>query len=458
MELELFCWEEINKLKTGTIVTYKEIFQLSLPIMAGSAIENLTAIINIAFLGRVGSVALGAVAIGGIFYLALVMLGFGFGIGTQIIVSRRFGEKNYKDIGTTLHHAFAFLLPLAIIIFFLVHAFGTGLFKSFLKSNEVFMGVKGFMYYRIWGILFAFTNILFRAFYVGIQKTFVIGLCSAIIALFNIFFDFSLIFGNFGLPKMGVAGAGLSSVISEIAGTLFLIIYTVYRSDIKEFALVQISKFNLNLLSRIFKVASPVMLQFSISFGGWFAFFLMVEKMGEIPLAASNIIRTFYMIVLLPIWGYAAATNTLVSYKMGSSSVSEIIPLMKKLIGLSLVTVTSLVIITDLFSHSFFKIFTNNPILIEACHPILIVVSISSILVTFAVILFNVVSGAGKTQVTLITEFIVITLYVAWTYFLVHFTNASIAIVWTAEILYGVAMALLSGLYLKYGNWRKAVV
>jgi putative MATE family efflux protein len=445
-------------LKAGTTVTYKEIFQLSLPIMAGSAIENLTAIINIAFLGRVGSVALGAVAIGGIFYLALVMLGFGFGIGTQIIVSRRYGEKNYSDIGATLHHAFAFLLPLAIVILILVHAFGAGFFQGFLKSNEVLTGVREFMYYRIWGILFAFTNILFRAFYIGIQKTFVIGLCSMIIAVFNIFLDFSLIFGNFGFPKMGVAGAGLSSVVAEIAGTIFLIVYTIYRRDINEFALTKFAKLSMDQLRRIFKVASPVMLQFSISFGGWFAFFLMVEKMGEIPLAASNIIRTFYMIVLLPIWGYAAATNTLVSYKMGSSAVEEIVPLMKKLIGLSLLTVTALVIITDLFSTSFFKIFTNNPVLIEACHPILVVVSISSVLVTFAVIIFNVVSGAGKTQVTLITEFIVISLYVAWTYFLVHFSKSSIAMVWSAEILYGVAMGILSGLYLKFGNWRKGVV
>jgi len=198
--LELFFWEEINKLK-NTTVTYKEIFQLSLPIMAGSAIENLTTIINIIFLGRVGAVALGAVAVGGIFYLALIMLGFGFGIGTQIIVSRRFGEKKYEDIGNTLHHAASFLLPLAIILLVLVQTLGNNFFQSFLKSHDVCTGVKDFMHFRIWGILFAFTNILFRAFYIGIQKTRVIGYCSLIIALFNIFFDYTLIFGNFGLPK-----------------------------------------------------------------------------------------------------------------------------------------------------------------------------------------------------------------------------------------------------------------
>ncbi len=426
--------------------------------MAGSAIENATAIINTAFLGRVGTIALGAVAIGGIFNLALVMLGFGFGIGTQIIIARRYGEKNYSDIGNTLHHSMAFLLPLAIIIFFLVQYFGKFFFHNFLKSPEIYSGVIAFMHYRIWGIAFAFTNILFRAFYTGIQKTRAIGYSSAIIAIFNIFLDYSLIFGNFGFPKMGVAGAGLSSVISEVVGTLFLMIYTISRRDISEFALTRFVKFSFDLLGKIFKVASPVMLQFSISFGGWFVFFMLVERMGEIPLAASNIIRTFYMIVLLPVWGYAAATNTLVSYKMGSAAIEEILPLVRKIIGLSLLTVLSLVLLTNLFSHSFFKIYTTNQALIEACHPILIVVSISSVLVTFAVILFNVVSGTGKTKVTLFTECFVISLYVAWTYFLVHHVKASIAVVWTAEILYGIAMAAISGLYLKFGNWRKAVV
>ncbi len=314
----------------GTNITYKEIFQLSLPIIAASAIENLTTIVNTAFLGRVGPLALGAVAIGGIFYLALVMIGFGFGIGAQIIVARRYGENDIKEIGRTMLHAAMFLLSMAFVIFFIVRIYGGVFLGSILKSPDLIAAVKSFMSYRICGIVFAFTNILFRAFYIGIQRTRIIGFSSSIIASVNIFLDFSLIFGHFGFPKMGVAGAGLSSVIAEITGTIFLVSYTFIRKDINEFRRVHNSKFSFSLLKRIFKVASPVMLQFSVSFGGWFVFFLLVEKMGELQLAVSNIIRTYYMIVLLPLWGYASATNTLVSYKIGCSSINEIMPLLKK--------------------------------------------------------------------------------------------------------------------------------
>lgn len=441
-----------------TTVSYSEIFKLSLPIIAGSVIENISTLINTAFLGRVGAVSLGAAAVGGIFYLALVMIAFGFGIGTQIIVARRYGEKNLSEIGKTLHHASAFLFPLAICIFLLFEFKGDAFFKHFMKSDEVYAGVHGFMSYRIWGIFFAYANILFKAFYIGILRTWIIGVSSLIIAVVNIFFDYALIFGHFGFPEMGISGAGLASVIAEITGTVFFIVYTFSKKDISEFNITRLSKFSFELLRNIFKIASPVMAQFALSFGGWFVFFLLVEQMGEIPLAVSNLIRTVYMIVLLPLWGYASATSTLVSYKIGSGLTHEIGPMVRKIIILSFISVTSLVLIVDIFSHSYFRVFTNDTELIKNSFPVLYVVNLSSVLVSIGVILYNVVAGAGKTMITLITEFVVMSIYVAWAYFLVEYGKGSVAMVWTSEVWYGIAMGLMSGLYLKYGNWRKAKV
>ncbi len=441
-----------------TTVSYKEIITLSLPIIAGSAIENFTILINTAFLGHVGSVALGAAAIGGIFYLALVMVGYGFGIGAQIIIARRYGEKNVSEIGTTIHHAAFFLGFVALIFFSSILLWGNIFFNHFLQSKAIYSGVKEYMQFRIWGIFFAYTNILFKAFYTGILKTKVIGISSAIIALFNIFFDFSLIFGHFGFHQMGIAGAGLASVIAEFAGTLFFFIYTFSHKGISEFNITRFSKLSFRVLWNILKIASPVMAQFTVSFGGWFAFFIMVERMGEVPLAISNIIRTVYMIVLLPLWGYSSTTNTLTSYKIGGGKIDEVIPLLKKIIKLSLITVASFILIINLFSHSWFQLFTNDPEIISGCLPVLWIVSISSVFISFAFILYSGVAGTGNTLVSLVIETTIITLYVIWTYFTSHSSYSSIALVWSAEIIYGVAMVILSGLYLTFGNWKNAKV
>ena len=83
---------------SGSIrVTYKHIWKISGPIILGLVAQNLLNVIDTIFLGRVGEVALGAGAIGGLFYLAVVMLGIGFGTGTQILIGRRNGEKNFAS-------------------------------------------------------------------------------------------------------------------------------------------------------------------------------------------------------------------------------------------------------------------------------------------------------------------------------------------------------------------------
>jgi putative MATE family efflux protein len=441
-----------------TTITYKEIILLSLPIIAGSAIDNFIILMNTAFLGHVSQVSLGAAAIGGIYYLALVMVGFGFGIGTQIIIARRLGENKRSEIGSTLHHSTAFLAPIALLFLVLTLYFGKSFFHYFIHSKDIYNSVMVYMHFRIFGIFFAFFNILFRSFYTGILKTKVIGYSSAIIAVFNVFFDYTLIFGHFGFPALGIAGAGISSVIAEVSGSTFFLVYTFMHKGIDEFNITSFAKLKFKILWNILKVASPVMLQFAVSFGGWFAFFIMVEGMGETPLAISNIIRTVYMIVLLPLWGYSSTTNTLTSYKIGTGNIGEVGPLIRKIIKLSFVTVISFVIIINLFAHSWFRLFTNDIILINGCIPVLQVVSISSIFISFAFILYNGVAGTGNTKISLFIETFIITLYVFWTYFTTHEIHPSIAKVWTSEILYGIAMAFLSGLYLKFGNWKKASI
>ena len=74
--------------------TYNNIWQISYPIILSLVAQNVVNVTDTAFLGRVGEVELGASAIGGLFYISIFMLGFGFGTGAQILIARRNGEKN----------------------------------------------------------------------------------------------------------------------------------------------------------------------------------------------------------------------------------------------------------------------------------------------------------------------------------------------------------------------------
>ena len=79
--------------------TNKEIWNVSYPIFLGLLAQNIINVTDTAFLGRVGEVELGASAMGGLFYICVFTIAFGFSVGSQILIARRNGEGRYKDVG-----------------------------------------------------------------------------------------------------------------------------------------------------------------------------------------------------------------------------------------------------------------------------------------------------------------------------------------------------------------------
>ena len=97
--------------------SYRCIWLMAYPILISLIMEQMIGITDTAFLGRVGEVELGASAIAGVYYLAIFMIGFGFTVGSQILMARRNGEGNYKAIGGIFYQGIYFLLLMSAVIF-----------------------------------------------------------------------------------------------------------------------------------------------------------------------------------------------------------------------------------------------------------------------------------------------------------------------------------------------------
>lgn len=438
-----------------TSITYKEIWKIAYPIILGSIVQNIISVTDTAFLGRVGEIELGAAAIGGVFYLTLIMLGFGFSVGAQIIVARRFGENRCNEIGKIIEHSHYFLIVLAIVLISSMHVTIPKILDKVLQSDDIVGATGEYLNYRIFGLFFAFINFGFRAFYIGIARTKVITFTTVFMALANVFFDYALIFGKFGFSEYGIAGAAIASVIAEISACIFFILYTIRFVDLKYFDLFRFRRFDFFLLKRVLKVAFPMMMQNFVSFIGWFFFFLFVEKMGEHSLAISNIIRSVYVVMLIPIWGFASATNTLVSYVIGRDRKYEVIPIVIKVVKMSLAGILFLVCINISIPELILSIYTNDNSLIIDSLPVLYIVSISAFCIAFGFVFFSGVSGTGMTRVSFIMEVVAVFIYILIIYVFVYILNTNIQIVWTVEIIYGLIIGLISYYYLKLGNWQK---
>ena len=274
-----------------TKYTYKQIWLIAYPILISLLMEQMIGMTDTAFLGRVGEVELGASAIAGVFYMVIFMVAFGFSIGAQILIARRNGERQYKEIGDLFYQGIYFQVGMATVMFLLSYCFSPIILKRIVASEHIYEAATSYLHWRVFGAFFSFSAVMFRAFFLGTTQTKTLTLNSIVMVLSNVVFNYILIFGKFGFPALGIAGAAIGSSLAELVSLLFFILYTRSRIDCRKYGLDRIPKFRLDVLKRMLNVSFWTMIQNFFSLSTWFLFFLYVEHLGERSLAVTNIVR-----------------------------------------------------------------------------------------------------------------------------------------------------------------------
>jgi len=437
------------------LTSNKNIFNIAYPICLTLIAQNIINVTDTAFLGHVSKVALGASAIGGIFYIAMYMIGFGFSQGAQILIGRRNGEQNYKKIGLIFNNGLLFNLLLGGIIFAFSYFQIPNIIRFLVNSENIYKAVLEYLDYRIFGFFFSFANIIFRSLYVGITKTKVLTVSAVITALSNVFLDYAMIFGNFGFPEMGIAGAGLASVIAEGITFVFLLLYTILKTDTKRYGLFIFSKIDWKVIKQTLSLSVFIMFQFMISMFTWFLFFIFIERMGEEPLAITNIGRSLYMLLMIPGAALSMTVSTLISNLIGAGRKSEVIPFLNRMIRITLMFVLPITAFTFAFPELIARVYTHDVELIKNCTSVMRVVSLAMIFCAVGNMIFNAVSGTGNTRTAFAIELTTILFYISYVYYTTIISPSSTAVVWMSEFVYWTIVGTLSYWYMTKGNWQK---
>ena len=195
-----------------TSVTTKTIWKIAVPIMAGNLAQTLISFTDTAFLGHLGIVELGASMMAGLYYFVFTTMAMGFAIGIQIIIARRYGEKEFSKIGSIFQHGALFIFLIGLLLFLIIKSSSTLLLDFIIDSANIYSAAMEYIDYRQYGIIFVCFNYLYRALYIGLSNTKVITYSTLIMAVTNIVLDYGLIFGKIGLPEMGIGGAALASL------------------------------------------------------------------------------------------------------------------------------------------------------------------------------------------------------------------------------------------------------
>lgn len=434
--------------------TNKRIWSVSYPIFLSLLAQNVINVTDTAFLGRVGEVELGASAMGGLFYICAFTIAFGFSTGSQIVMARRNGERNYTEVGPVMIQGAFFLFTLAAVLFTLSRFFAGDLMRLLISSDTILKATEEFLDWRVFGFFFSFVNVMFRALFISITRTKILTLNAILMAITNVVLDYLLIFGHGGFPQMGIKGAAIASVVAEGVSILFFLVYTRMTVDIKKYALNQVRSFNFGLLKRVLGISIFTMLQYFVAMITWFMFFVAVERLGQRELAIANIVRSVYIVMLIPVSSLATTTNSFVSNAIGAGHIGQVIPVISRIAKLSFGIMAVCVAVVCLMPEMILSVYTNDAALIADSVSSVYVISVALLVCAVSNIVFNGVSGTGNTRSALIIELGVLVFYCLYVYVVGMRLHMPVYICFTVEILYYAGLLVFCIMYLRKAAWQ----
>ena len=417
--------------------------------------QTLINVTDTAYMGRVGEIELGATALVSVYYLTIYMAIFGFSVGAQIFIGRRNGEGNYNKIGDIVIQGVLFLLGVAALFVGLSKWLSPILLSNIVSSKQILTACTDYLDWRIWGLLFSAVSVMCRAFFVGITRTGVLVWNSVILTVSNVIFNYIFVFGAFGVPAMGIAGAAIGSVLAEALAMLQFVVYAIMKVDMKRYGISRQIKFAPDVIRGILSLSVWTMLQNFLTHAVWFVFFLAIEHLGEEQLAITNIVRSGSSLIFMPIIAFASTASTLVSNAMGAARTGDVILIIRRCIAMSYAVIVPLIIIIAFIPQTYMRIFTDNVAILQGSVASVYVMLGFNLIAIPACIFFHSVSGTGNTRLALGVEVVATILYAIAIYGIIFSIRADVAVCWSVEYIYWTTILICSALYFRYGKWRE---
>lgn len=435
-------------------ISNKQILRIALPITASIIVPQINFITNNVFLGGLGQLSLALAGITGVYYLVFAVAGHGLNNGLQALISRRAGENRLEAIGSLFSQGIRISLVFALIGMLFTWFIAPSLLRLSLHDAESVRICIRFLNIRIFGLPFLYLYQMRNALLVGTNQSKYLVIGTATEALSNIFFDYSLIYGKFGMPELGFDGAAYASIISEILGLLVIFLVIRYNGLARKLDLFRNWKMDGKRIRLILTQSYPLILQHMISVISWEFFYILIEHHGERSLAVSNTMRNIFGFFGCFTWAFAATANTMVSNVIGQGLEDKVWELIKKIMYWSLGFASVVCLLLNIFPHLFLSIYGQGEDFIQDAIPVLRVVSTALVLMSVTVVWMNAVTGTGNSKMNLASEVAAITFYCIYVYLVLEVFYLPITWGWTSEWVYWTTILIPSFWYMRSGRWK----
>ncbi|RUR32574.1 MATE family efflux transporter [Vreelandella nanhaiensis] len=290
-----------------------KVMRLALPIMLGMLSQSMLNIIDAALVGHLGQVALAGVGVGGYAMFMITALVFGLSSSVQSQTSQRLGASNQylsQPLQAGAVIGLATGLPLSLLAWWLAPA----LLHLITQAPEVQHVAVDYFRWRVIALTAIALTLCFRGYWNGRQQTHLYLRIIMIVQVFNVAASCGLIYGLFGLPRLGASGAGVGTTLSMFLG-LFIWLWVTVSQRHQNGLLSSLP--SLDTLRTTLALALPHSLQQVCFAAGYVVLFWLLSRLGTASVAVGHVLVNLSLLLILPGVGVGVAVMSLVGEALG---------------------------------------------------------------------------------------------------------------------------------------------
>jgi putative MATE family efflux protein len=428
---------------------------LAIPMMLEMAMESIFAVVDIAFVSRLGTDAVAAVGITEALVTVLYAIAIGLGMGLTAMVARRIGEKDREAAALVTGQSIWIGAILSIVIGVAGVVYARDLLVIMGASSGVIEQGEGFMAVLLGGSFSIIFLFLLNAAFRGAGDA-TVALRSLWIANgINIALDPCLIFGLGPFPEMGVTGAAVATTIGRGVGVLYQVGYLLGERGrialrLRHLYLVP------DLIVRLLRLSIGGVGQFLISTASWIAVMRIVAIYGSSAIAAYTIALRMMEFTFLPAWGLGNAAATLVGQNLGAGQPerAEQSAWQAAKYNATFMAVAGLFMLS--FAQGITGLFTNEADVLYWGTRCLQILGLGFPVYAIGMVMIQALNGAGDTTTPAVLNFICFWLVqIPLAYWLATRTSLEPNGAFVAIVVSESLLTILSVLVFRRGNWKQ---
>lgn len=381
--------------KMGVMPVNKLLLSMSLPIMISMLVQALYNIVDSIFVAMISENALTAVSLAFPIQSLMIATATGTGVGVNAILSKSLGEKNFEKANKVAVNG-VFLAAMSYLLFIAVGIAATvPFYRSQTADAEILWYGEQYLTIVCVASIGIFSQIIFERLLQSTGKTIYTMITQGTGAIINLILDPVLIFGLFGMPKMGVAGAAAATVIGQIvAGIMGYIINGKVNHEIK----LEWKGFRPDtaIIGGIYKVGIPSIIMQAIGSLMTYGMNLILISFTSTATAVFGVYFKLQSFIFMPVFGLNNGMVPIIAYNYGAGKKERLIQTIKLSIAYAMTLMVIGFLVFQLCPQILLQWFNASETMMEIGIPALRTISVSFLLAGFCIICGSVFQALGN--------------------------------------------------------------